>query len=63
MSYGPMQVFTATMASAAATATFEKLSVGYSKIHFVLPSLSTNAEASTSSINRRRYLLRGKNGY
>ncbi len=44
MSYGPMQVFSATMASAAATATFEKLSVGYSKIHFVLPSLSTNAE-------------------
>ena len=43
MSYGPMQIFTATMASGEDSCVFS-LPNTYSKIHFVLPSLSTNAE-------------------
>ena len=53
MSYGPMQTITATMASASDSCVFG-LPNAYSKVHFVLPSLSTNAEiamqASTDGV-------------
>ena len=43
MSYGPIQVFKATMASGEDSCVFE-LPNAYTRVHFVLPSLSTNAE-------------------
>jgi hypothetical protein len=43
MGYGPIQVFTATMA-AASDSCVVSLPKGYTQIHYVLPSLSTNAE-------------------
>lgn len=45
MSYGPIQVFTATMVSGGDTAVFS-LPNAYSRAYFQLPSLSTNAELS-----------------
>jgi len=48
MSYGPIQVFTATMAAASTDVTFE-LPNAYSRAYFVLPSLTTNAELAVQA--------------
>ena len=43
MGYGPIQVFKATMASGEDSCVFE-LPNAYTRVHFVIPSLSTNME-------------------
>ena len=63
MSYGPIQVFTASMASGGDTAIFS-LPNGYSRAYFQLSSLSTNAELSVkgSTDGTTYYVVRHASG-
>ena len=63
MSYGPIQVFTASMASGGDTAIFA-LPNSYSRAYFQLSSLSTNAELSVkgSTDGTTYYVVRHASG-
>ena len=63
MSYGPIQVFTATMAAADSQVVFS-LPNAYSRAYFMLPSLSTNAELAVqgSTDGETYYVVRHASG-